>query len=648
MNLINKIIPLIRSHKIIAVIGLIGVCLGGYLTYHYATSGSLKTRYQFSTVERGTIIKSVSGSGQIVASSQIEIKPKVSGDVIKVAVKKGQEVKAGDLLIQLDSGDAWKDVRDAQLNLRSAQLAYKEVKDGATEAELLQAENSLNSAKTTVEKLKLSQQDGYMEALETKDKLKDSIVKSYDDMFNEISDSFLDFPDVITGLNEVLYGDGIADAEIAVNSGTLNLDALVNTIRKEGNKGKVVSLRALAESNYKEARTKYDTTFSEYKYLTRASQQEDLNSFLQKTIDLTRSLFETAKSESNLLDSWVDVQTIEGASIFSTVTAYQNDLAGYLGTINSHLTSLLSVESTLESNIISLAQKERNIQSLVQNNPLDLASAEATLKERQLAYDKIKAGPDEADLLTQEISLRQRQNALLDAQENYAEYAVKAPFDGVVADLNITKGDSVTSSLSIATIITKQQTAVLSLNEVDVAKVDVGQKANVTFDALDDLNITGQVAEVDSLGTTSQGVVSYEVKILLDVQDEQVKPGMSVSVDITTEAKTDVLVIPSSAIKSLGETYYVQIPNKKITDSDAFSTAGIEYPGEFTMQVIETGMSSDTDTEVMSGLAEGDQILLKTIANTNNNNSNGATQTKSLLQTTAGMGGGMGRVPMGR
>ncbi|MDD5433706.1 MAG: hypothetical protein PHE77_03610, partial [Candidatus Pacebacteria bacterium] len=60
--------------------------------------------------------------------------------------------------------------------------------------------------------------------------------------------------------------------------------------------------------------------------------------------------------------------------------------------------------------------------------------------------------------------------------------------------------------------------AEISLNEVDVAKVKIGQRAIITFDAIDELEITGKVEDVDTIGTVSQGVVSYNVKIIFDTQ----------------------------------------------------------------------------------------------------------------------------------
>lgn len=163
----------------------------------------------------------------------------------------------------------------------------------------------------------------------------------------------------------------------------------------------------------------------------------------------------------------------------------------------------------------------------------------------------------------------------------------------------------------MATIITKQKIAKISLNEIDAAKVKIGQKTTLTFDALPEVTITGKIIDVDTVGTVSQGVVSYGVKIVLDSDDERIKPGMSVTADIITDAKPDILVLPNSAIKSQAGTYYVEL---------------MQASGEIRQQSIEIGISNDTSTEIVSGLQEGDMVVSSII-------SSGQTQTNQTQRT---------------
>jgi HlyD family secretion protein len=101
-----------------------------------------------------------------------------------------------------------------------------------------------------------------------------------------------------------------------------------------------------------------------------------------------------------------------------------------------------------------------------------------------------------------------------------------APFDGILATFTAKVGES--SGSSVGTLITEQKVAVISFNEVDAASIKIGQKAKLTLMAITGLTIPGTVVEIDSVGTVSSGVVTYDVKIAFDKDDERVKAGMSV------------------------------------------------------------------------------------------------------------------------
>jgi HlyD family secretion protein len=177
--------------------------------------------------------------------------------------------------------------------------------------------------------------------------------------------------------------------------------------------------------------------------------------------------------------------------------------------------------------------------------------------------------------------------------------------------MDVKKSDEVSSGSAIATLITDSKFAEISLNEVDIAKVKVGQKATLTFDAIDNLSITGQVTETDIVGAVSQGVVTYNVKIGFDTQDDRVRSGMSVSADIVTDIKQDILIAPSGAVKSQGETNYVEIVDREAEVTTG--NQGVVLDLSPRNQEVVVGLSDDTSTEIISGLEEGDKIITRTI-----------------------------------
>ncbi len=524
------------AHKAISVIVVIAILGASYWSFKTLGSKSGETRYVTAPVEKGTLITSITGSGQVSASNQVDLKPKVAGDIIYIGVQNGQWVGAGTLIVQLDAQDAQKTVRDAEANLESAQLS--------------------------LEKLKQSSAD---------------IAKIVEDSFNSVSNAFLDFPGVINDAKEII-------ADSTINTGQSNdsyyLDFVSATDTTNRNKAEVFI--SIAKSDYANARAKYDEVFLLYKNTSRYADAATVTTLLAKTVELAKSLSQALKSEQNVLSFIDDYASDNSRHLPSLITTYQDTLGTDIGQTNSHLSDLIGIQNNLK------------------NVPLDIAS--------------------------QELNIKQKENALLDAKEKLADYFVRAPFDGTIAKLDAKKADSVTASTIVATLITTQKIAEVSLNEVDVAKIKIGQKATLTFDAVEGLSIAGKVAEVDTVGTVSQGVVTYNVKIGFDTQDDRVKPGMSVDASIITDVKQDVLVVPNSAVKLRGDTYYVEIPDTPLPRQ----------------QQVEIGLSNDTDTEIVSGLKEGDEIIIRTITPAANQPSQ--QQAPSLFGTPRGTTGGT-RVP---
>jgi len=637
MSMFKKFFKFFGNHRFISAI-IIGVLIGGsYWGYKILTNKKGEMRYVLAAVEKGTLITSVSGSGQISASNQVDIKPKVSGDVLSVDMKNGQEVKAGDVLIRLDTKDVYKTIRDAQSNLENAQLSLEKLKQPASDYSIWQAQNALDSAKHNLDKLKLSQETAIQTAQQTIQKDQDNMDKAVEDALNTITNVFLGLPTITTKLNDILYGNEISDGELTVIHGQNNIVALASSVSAL-NQEKLQIFQASAENDYKIARSKYDVNLENYNKVTRYSNQATIESLLTETIETVKAVAQAAKSENSFLGVWVDYRSQQKWPVFVKVKDYQAGLSANIGQANNYLSSLLSIETSLEDSRESVASSRKDLDEMEQNNPFDLATAEATIKDKKVFLADLLAGADVLDIKSQELSIDQKQDALADAREKLVDYTVRAPFDGVlIVNTDIKLGDPLGASTAVATIITKQRIAEISLNEVDVAKIKVSQKVNLTFDAISDLNLTGIVAEVDPLGTATQGVVSYNIKIIFDAQDDRVKPGMSVTASIITDVRQDVLMVPNAAIKSQGSTNYVEVladePATNQLSASALSSSGITSATPPKQQAVEIGLSNDSMTEIISNLQIGDRVVTRTIAPTTSQ-SQATTQGQSILQAT--------------
>ncbi len=534
------------QHKILSVFLAVIILGGGYYAYGKFAGGATATQYVLATVEKGTLVVSVSGSGQVSALNQVDVKAKTSGDIVYVGVKAGQYVSAGTLMAQVDTRAAQKAVRDTETSLESAQLSYD------------QAAGSISGIRGTKEK--------NLEALN----------EAYDSGFNAVTNAFADLPSIMAGLNSILTGYDYDRSQ-------WNLDYYADSIRLYDEDISVVRNDTYAK--YQAARKAYDQNFIDYKPVSRFSDEAQIEAIINQTYKTSRLVSEAVKSASDLIQVYKDKLTEAGRQPKTLADTHLSSINGYVSKANGYIQGLNSAKNNIQSG-----------------------------KETM-------AGTD-FDIRTGEIQLNKAKDTLLDAQEQLAGCYVRAPFSGVVAKVNVKVGDS-SSGSAIATLITKQKIAEISLNEVDVAKVQIGQKATLTFDAVSDLTITGEVSQIDTIGTASQGVINYGVQIAFDTQDDRVKLGMSVSAAIITEAKQDVLLVPSAAVKSNGEQYVEVLENDVLRN-----------------QTVETGLSNDTMIEIKSGLKEGDSVVTQTI--TASTQSNTTTQQNSSFRIP-GMTGGAGR-----
>lgn len=582
--MIRKIFLFTSSHKFLSAIFVFIFSGFIYYGYGYFYGSTESTRYVSAKASKGTLIVSISGSGQVSAANQVDIKAKTSGEIIALYAKIGQEVDAGTLLATIDVSDAERAVRDAATSLETAKLELDKMLEPLDELILLQAENSLTQAK------------------ESKQKAEDNLKKAYDDGFNTTANAFLELPSIMAGLQGVLF-----DASLASSQQNYNYYADSVKIYDE----KANKYRDDAYNSYQSARKAYDASFSDYKTASRFSDDAVTEDLISKTYETAKSVAEAVKNANDLIQFYQDKLTEKSLKPNSISNTHIASLNAYTGQINSVISGLLSIKRT------------------IQDSKDAIIGAERSIEEKALSLAKIKNGPEDLDIRAKKITIQQKEDALATAKETLADHYVRAPFTGVIAKVGVKKGDSASASAIIFTLITKQRVAEISLNEVDVSKVKIGQKVTIVFDAIENLSITGEVAEIESVGTIVQGVVTYGVKISFDTQDERVKPGMSVSAAIITDIKQDTLMVPNSAVKQQNGAAYVEI----------FSDAQESLAQAPRQQNVQLGLSNDTMTEIVSGLNESDKVVTQTITL---NTSQNQTQQISGLRIPGITGGGGG------
>ena len=286
----------------------------------------------------------------------------------------------------------------------------------------------------------------------------------------------------------------------------------------------------------------------------------------------------------------------EALSLQTATIDYQQAKANY-DSLSS--TTGTDAQSKIAAAAAQLAQARASLAKLTPTAE-DLAVAKASLDQAKANLAKLTAKATETDLQIQQAAVTQAEQALQQAQLNLDNATLKAPFAGVVAQINIVPGSTANSATPALKLINRDPLHVdLKLSENDVAQVQLDQPVKLTIQSLDGWQTDGKVSFIAPAADTSNGVVTYAVRVSFLDNDQKVKVGMTADLNIVTAQKGNVLLVPNTALLPKGTGRVVQVP---ATDAQGRSTTPREVE-------VTTGLSDGTMTEILSGLSEGEQVI---------------------------------------
>ena len=330
----------------------------------------------------------------------------------------------------------------------------------------------------------------------------------------------------------------------------------------------------------------------------------------------------------------------EGENLFkvkSTATEKEKQAANasYLSALASYQSAVQSkqaLQATLETarkaaidaqDAVDTMNNNRNNGA---NNPAtklpytqnEIDSINSTLTSAHESFTATETKYTQADTSINAAAVNE--NSALLAYQETQDSVVTSPIAGTVANFSDTVGANVSGSQTTTTTSgsgssstsTSSGTTVLiignfsqlyitaAVSQVDIASVKPGQKATITLDAFSDKTFVGTVASVDDIGASTSGVVTYNAYVTFLSPPPSIKSGMTATVVIETARKDNVFTVPTTAIQT----------------TDGTSTVNVLKNGKVSQVTVETGIASDTDTEITSGLSEGDMVVTSTLSTT--------------------------------
>jgi len=234
----------------------------------------------------------------------------------------------------------------------------------------------------------------------------------------------------------------------------------------------------------------------------------------------------------------------------------------------------------------------------------DLLMSNMILNESETIY---RAGLNPQQLRNYNIAIETAMINLDKAKQELLKTEIIAPFDGTIVSVDVKGNDQLSqfdyaSKPAVYLVDTKTIRMKGIIDEIDITRVSVGQAAIIRVDAVPGRDLKGSVRFVSPFGALQSGVVNFPVEIYMDKDEntEGLRGGLTATADIITGLRENVLQVPNRAIKGLAGDYWVDVVTKA-------STAATEK------RTVKTGVQNKKNTEIISGLNEGEQVLIEAI-----------------------------------
>lgn len=534
---------------------------------------------QTVTVFIGNLSAGATASGQLLPQREAKLALGIAGQVEEVYVQVGDEVKAGDVLIQLEASSLERTVRSAEQSLAIQEANLAELRAGASEEDIAVAEASLESAKaglasaqagsagaqaslTSAQAGLISAKSALTKAQLARDALADADVTAE----ANLKSAQAGLSSAQAQLDVLLEG---ADAE-TVEQARLNWEQAKNNLWKTQLERDAVNGNP-ASPGYARDQMKAAVANAEIAVrLAEISYQQAQEGATEEAIAVARASVAAAEAQVTGAQAQLDDIGDQIAQAEATVTQAEATVAQAESQVAQAEAGVLQAEAGVLQAEAAVAQAEANLAILLQG----ASGGKIAIAEAQVAQARI---------------------ALEDAQDNLTRATLEAPFDGVVTEVYVAVGEWA-SGLAVELVDTRSLEVVLDVDEIDIGTIAVGQPAAITLEAWPDQKLVGEVASIAPKAKVQSEIVTYEVHLSLQAGDLPILTGMTANAELVTANRENVLLVPNRAItadRQAGKYYVNLVQGDTVVKTE-----------------VTIGLRDQNYTEITSGLEEGDQLAI--------------------------------------
>jgi RND family efflux transporter MFP subunit len=601
----------IFKKKFLIIAAIIIVIAGA--AYYFFGSNNKQTaavvQQKQAIVKKEDLRISVESSGKVVAKDGVELSFPVSGnlEVSNVYIKEGDKIKKGDKIAAVKTETLEFELRSAYASYQSALSNFNTKNAAPTASELSKAKAAVDQAQVSLDQAKISLEQTKSTTAQSiaNGELNVQTAENNLKMNADINDSEI-IRNAYTSLISAIKSVNISLQKILRDSDTILGvdDTMINSDFKE-------VLGAKDSGSYGTAKTSYSA----------AKQMRSEVDMLANSLDVSNqaAVDNAAVKASAALVAFqnhlYDMQVLMEATI-TFVNLSQTELNSFKSTVSSNRTSVNSSLASLDSSVQSvsnaksslnqyqlaynkavndLATTKSQAEQSINNSNISLRSREIALEQAKNDYNDLIAPALESDLASARSQLTSAAISVDKAKYNMEQATLTSPIDGVVAMLNYKTGDIILSdsAKTMASIINNDTLFIeANIEEADISKLKVGDKARVTFEAVEGADLTGEISFISLTSTTSSnGIVTYLVRVLLtNTSTSQIREGMTAAIEFVTSEAPGVLAIPVAAVHNIGGKPSVEKKDGTISN-------------------VTTGFTDGKKVEIINGLNEGDVVV---------------------------------------
>lgn len=568
-------------------------------------------------VERGDLVESVQVNGALEPRDQARVSFPDGQRVAEVLVSRGDQVAAGAILARLETRDLELKVASATAELDQAQQVLDTLAAGPSEADLAKAAAGVATARA-----ELAADQGSVRQIDLE--LAETRLAAARQRLAELEGGVA--PDDLRAAER-----GLADADEALTASRQSLDQT----RDGASRAKTDAQQALERGaqELESVQRAYSDAWWDWDYVQRTGRhptekvtidesgtqvnrrldQRETELFRRALLEAEVNLRNSEQALQNLSEAYDQARENEIREIQTAergVTAAERNLSEAQRSLET--ASTRGLEAAVLEARQAVAEAEKAYNELVNNpaRPARRTQLEAAILEAVAAEQKLREGPDPVELARARTALEQARANLATAEANLDEATLRAPIAGTVVDITLKPGTLTTTTDAVRIADLRGFLIRGQVTEQDVARVRAGQQAEVSVDSVPGESFAGELLLVSDLpaGQSDQSQSQpgsfgagggplgglYQVELGVQSDDERLRVGMATTASIAILSIEDVLIIPLQAVE-----YGEQGPFVR-------RESGEQVP-------VELGTISGDRVELLSGLAEGDQIVVPTI-----------------------------------